>query len=266
MSETTTGLSVLIALLAASAIGKYLRVVPRESQSPRRGAVVIVTSGLLIFAALLVGLVISDVKQSFETFDGHLKSLVADVPELDKLLQEYGKEAVPIRAELRAYFAAEIASNWPDEAGRPGAYPTFQDQSGIAGASPGRLLSRVDAAIDKLQPTDPPHSQLAASLKSRMSETLHKRQLLIDSDHDLISWPELVGATAWLSVIFAALGFSAPRNLVAQTAIVFCALSFASAIYIITDFDGPLDGAIRVSSELAWQALRHLDDPGAVVP
>ncbi len=67
--------------------------------------------------------------------------------------------------------------------------------------------------------------------------------------------------TAWLAVVFGVFGLTAPRNAVVYATIILCALSFASAIFFILDFDKPLTGIIRVSSEPARDALRHLDTP-----
>jgi hypothetical protein len=225
-----------------------------------------VVSVLLILTALLFSSVIFDVKGSFETLDGQLRGLTADTAQLDMLLRDYGGDALPIRAKLRAYLATEIVATWPDEARPPDVDPTFQDNAGIARTPPAKALAEVDSAIGKLEPTDPTRRQLAALLKSKMSETLNQRRLVIDADHDQISWPLLAGAIAWLSIVFGGLGFLAPRKFAAQTAVVFGALTYASAIYLIIDFDKPFDGAIRVSSAPARDMLRSLDGSVAVPP
>jgi hypothetical protein len=40
-----------------------------------------------------------------------------------------------------------------------------------------------------------------------------------------------------------------------------CALSLASAVYLIVDLDSPLDGWIQVSSAPLRDALSHIDAP-----
>ncbi len=67
--------------------------------------------------------------------------------------------------------------------------------------------------------------------------------------------------TLWLAIVFGVFGLTAPRNAVVYATIVLCALSFASAIFFILDFDRPLTGFIRAPSEPAHEALRHLDTP-----
>jgi hypothetical protein len=266
MSDTVVASAIVVVMLAANAIGKYLRAAPEEGRRTWRETGLLIISILVLFTALLFGLVISEVKGSFETFDSRLTGLTGDITRLETGLREYGGEAIPIQAKLRAYLAAEIAQTWPDETPPPGADPTIEYNVDTAPMPPGELLAAVDAAIQKLEPTDPYHRQLAVSLKSIMSETLQQRRMVVDSERDRISWPLLIGATAWLAIVFAALGLLAPRKVAVQAAIVFGALSFASAVYIIIEFDRPLDGAIRVSSAPSWEALRHLDGPLAVVP
>jgi hypothetical protein len=50
-------------------------------------------------------------------------------------------------------------------------------------------------------------------------------------------------------------------HIVVYATIILCAPSFASAIFFVLDFDKPLSGPIRISSEPARDALRHLDAP-----
>ena len=88
---------------------------------------------------------------------------------------------------------------------------------------------------------------------------MQQRRLAIETVHQTISWPLLVAMTLWLAIVFAVFGLTAPRNTVVYATIMLCALSFASAIFFILDFDRPLSGLIRVSSEPAREALRHLD-------
>jgi hypothetical protein len=90
---------------------------------------------------------------------------------------------------------------------------------------------------------------------------LQQRRRAIETVHDTISWPLLVAMTLWLAIVFGVFGLTAPRNAVVYATILLCALCFASAIFFILDFDRPLSGLIRVSSESANEALRHLDTP-----
>ena len=253
--------AVLLVLLAASGLGMYLRSVLRDRHKTADTFehVRLVISILVTFTAIVLGLLISEVKNSFDAFDSRLRAYAGDLAELDIRLREYGPDAAPIRTELRKYVAAAIADTWRDEPAPPGLYPTYKDPAGIERAPLGELLIAIDIAVHKLEPADNFHKRFAQSLEARMAATIQARRALIESVHDTISWPLLVAMVTWLTIVFAVFGLIAPRNAVVHGTIVLCALSFASALYFIVEFDGPVDGAIRVSSAPMRDALRHID-------
>ncbi len=257
-------LSVVVALVGASAIGMALHGRLGERQKGRETVdhVRLVISILVTFTALVLGLLLSNAKASFDTFDNRLRVFTGSITELDQRLRQYGEETTPIRANLRAYLAGAIADTWHDEPRPYGVYPTYSDApEGVERAPLGNLLIEVDTAIRKLEPTDPFHAGLANLLEAKTIELLQQRRLAIETVHDTISWPLLFAMTLWLAIVFGVFGLTAPRNAVVYATILLCALSFASAIFFILDFDRPLTGMIRVSSEPAHEALRHLDTP-----
>jgi len=257
-------LCVVAALLGASVIGMILhgRLGERHKSRETVDHVRLVISILVTFTALVLGLLLSNVKASYDAFDNRLRTLAGSITELDQRLRQYGDETAPIRANLRAYLAGAIADTWRDEPRPYGVYPVYSDEpEGVERAPLGNLLIEVDSAVRKLEPTDPFHAGLANLLQTETTDLLQQRRLAIESAPATISWPLLVAMTLWLAIVFGVFGLTAPRNAVVHATIVLCALSFASAIFFILDFDRPLTGLIRVSSEPAREALRHLDTP-----
>jgi hypothetical protein len=263
MSSSVIVLAVLIVLACASAFGAGLQSLLAERHKTRETAehIRLVISILVTFTAVVLGLLITNVKTSFDTFDSRLRAYAGDITELDVRLREYGENAAPIRAKLRAYLAAAIADTWRDEPRPAGVYPTFKNDVGIERLPLGAMLIDIDIAIRNLDPGDAYHKRLADLLETRMIETFTQRQLVIETVHDTISWPLLMAMTAWLVIVFAVFGLISPRNAVVYTTILLCAICFASAIFFILEFDTPLSGRIQVSSEPARDALRHLDAP-----
>ena len=263
MSENVLVFAILILLLASSAIGFFLQRTLNENHRKRETAeaVQLVVSILVTFTALVLSLVISNVKQSYDNFDSQLRGYVGQVVELDERLREYGADIAPIRATLRAYLASSIVDIWPDEPAPSGKYPTFPDPSGIEQVQLGTMLVDADVALRRLEPTDTFHQRLLDVLEARMTDLLLLRRHLIEAVHELIPWPLLALMTAWLAIVFAIFGLISPRNIVVYTTIGLCALAFASAIDLVLDYDGPLDGLIRVSSQPARLALQRLDAP-----
>ena len=255
---------VFVALLGASALGMTLhgRLGERHKSRETVEHLRLVISILVTFTAIVLGLLLSEVKSTYDAFDTRLRTLAGSVTEFDQRLRQYGDETTPIRANLRAYLAGAIADTWRDEPRPYGLYPTYADMPEGAERAPlGNLLIEVDDSVRKLEPADPFHAGLANLLQTQSTELLQQRRRAIETVHDTISWPLLVAMTLWLAIVFGVFGLTAPRNAVVYATILLCALCFASAIFFILDFDRPLSGLIRVSSAPANEALRHLDTP-----
>ena len=62
----------------------------------------------------------------------------------------------------------------------------------------------------------------------------------------------------WLVVIFANLGLFAPPNSTVYTIIFVCALSVATAIFLILEMDQPYEGVLQISNEPLVSALSEI--------
>jgi hypothetical protein len=256
-------LIIFVLLLCASAAGMYLhgRLAERHRTSETVDHVRLVVSILVTFTALVLSLLLSEVKGSFDSFDARLRAFAGDLSNLDIHLREYGTDAEPIRATLRKYVAAAIADSWRDEAAPAGDYPRFEDQGGIEREQLGALLIQVDVAIHKLDPPDHFRRGLAQALSSQIDEALRARRLLIETSHDTISWPLMLAMCAWLAVVFGVFGLLSPHNAVVYLSIVTCAICVASAVFLIDDFDSPFGGLLSVPSDSMRATLARIDEP-----
>ena len=110
-------LIIFVLLLCASGLGMYLhdRLGERHRTSETKDHVRLVVSILVTFTALVLSLMLSEVKGTFDTFDARLASFAGDLSNLDIHLREYGPDAEPIRATIRKYVAAAIADSWRNE-------------------------------------------------------------------------------------------------------------------------------------------------------
>jgi hypothetical protein len=125
------------------------------------------------FTAVVLGLLISNVKSSYDQFDSRLSAFASDIIELDVRLREYGEDAAPIRAKLRTYLAASIADTWRNEPPPSGAYPRFAASPGLGRQQLGDMLIDADIAIRKLEPSDSFRKRLVTQIENRMSETMN---------------------------------------------------------------------------------------------
>jgi hypothetical protein len=256
-------LAIFILLLGASGVGMFLH--NKVGEKRRTGETVdhvrLVVSILVTFTALVLSLLLSEVKGTFDTFDSRLRSFAGDLVNLDIHLREYGTDAEPIRATLRKYVAAALADSWRDEPAPAGDYPRFDPSAGVERQELGALLVQVDSAIHRLDPPDHYRQRLADSLSNQIDEALHARRQLLETSHDTISWPLMLAMCAWLAVVFGVFGLLSPRNSVVYLSIVTCAICVASAVFLIDDFDSPLDGLVRVSSDSLRTTLSRIDAP-----
>jgi hypothetical protein len=173
----------------------------------------LVVSILVTITALVLSLLLSEVKGSFDTFDSRMRAFAGDLSNLDLHLREYGEEAKPLRAILLEYVAAAVADSWRNEPPPSGDYPRFAAAGGVERRPLGTLLGRMDAGIHRLEPPDGCHQRLAQSLAQQMDGTLAARRQLIETAHDRVSWPLMTAVCAWLAVVFGVFGLLASATL-----------------------------------------------------
>jgi hypothetical protein len=100
--------------------GLYLRkVLPAHHLSEESAGVVRLATGLIAtMAALVLGLLISSAKGSFDTASSELVDTAAHVVRLDRVLAKYGPETKPVRDALRQIYASMVATLASDDPSR----------------------------------------------------------------------------------------------------------------------------------------------------
>jgi hypothetical protein len=255
-------------LLASAFLGWWIQsaLPTRHKSRDTVEAVRLVLTMLLTVSAIVLGLLTSSAKSRHDAQAAELESYSVDLVELDQRLRQYGPEALPIRALLRAYTAAAIADTWPDEPPPSGKYPRIQHgpaADGVESVTLGDILEDVDRMIERLAPPDAFREQTAARLRDRVATSLQTRWRIIASAHSTTSWPFLFVLMFWLVIIFAIFGLSSPGNALVYTVVILGAVSISSSLYLILDFDAAQAGLMRIESEPMRDALARLDRPVA---
>lgn len=251
----------VLALLLSTATGALLRRRLHERHTGRDAvdSVRLLLSMLLTFAALVLGLLTSNAKQRFDGLNDNLAQFGADLVELDHRLRMYGPGADPIRTDLRRYTAGVLADSWPAHPPPSGDYPHPRGTRGLEATALGSLLTRVDSAIEQLQPTDDVHARIAARLRDRAALSIQQRWHLIFAARSTVSWPFLAILTVMLCIVFATFGLTtAPSRLIYAVAAL-AALTIASPVYLIIDYSEALTGTLQLSSAPIEAALWHMD-------
>ena len=249
MNTTFTAVVVFGCLIGAVLLGRILRrVLPEDHLSSDSRDVVKLAMGLVAtMAALVLGLLVSSAKGSYDTERSEVIQMAAKVAFLDRVLAIYGPEAANARAQLRDTVADAVQRIWPGEARLP------------ARLAPNTQAGNVAyGAILSLSPHDDIQRSLKAQAATLTTDLGQVRTLLAAQSVPSISTPMLIILGCWLVIIF--LGFSvlAPSNATAIFALMASALAVSGAIFLILELAQPFGGVIRISSEPMLNALHQL--------
>jgi len=249
MNTALTGLIVFGCLVGAVLLGMSLRrLLPEHHLSADSRDVIKLAIGLIAtMSALVLGLLVSSAKASYDTERSEVIQMAAKVSFLDRLLSVYGSEAADARAQLRATVAEGVQRMWPGEA------------TALANLTPNKETGNTTyAAIQALLPNNDVQRSLKTQAGTVAADLGQIRSLLVAQSVPSISKPMLIVLVSWLAIIF--LGFSAlaPPNATAAIALMISALAVSGAIFLILELDEPFGGLIRISSEPLLNALHQL--------
>jgi hypothetical protein len=249
VSPLAASLVVFALIFGGTLFGMLLRVkLPEPHLSAESKEVVRLATGLVAtIAALVLGLLIASAKTSYDTQSTQVQQMTANVILLDGLLARYGDEALPVRRLLRRVTPS---------AGQTG------DQNGSA-ATPAPYAATAAAAAfyERLEELSP-HTDVQRSLHQRairVATDLAQTRLMMFAEADnLIPMPFLVVLVSWLTIIFASFSLFARPNATVVAALFLCALSAATAIFLILELSQPFTGLIRISIVPLTHALAPL--------
>lgn len=262
MPETASAAIVLVLLLGSSALGILVRpLLSERHQNPETGDFLqLVAIMLITFVALVLGLLTTSVKASFDKVGNDVEAFSIAIIRLDQSLREWGDRTEPDRALLRRYTASAIATTWRNEPKPAGHYYLSRLPGAPLSESPalGDILSRIERDLRTLSPSDPMHKRLAADCLAQLQRVMQIRWQLIEEGGSSITAPFYAILVFWLVIVFASFGLTAPRNTLSCTAIALAALAITSAVFVILELDTPFGGLIAVSSQPLRNALAHL--------
>ncbi|OUL97335.1 DUF4239 domain-containing protein [Paraburkholderia hospita] len=251
MNHIVVALIAFLCVFGSALVGSYLRaVLPQHHLSDESTSVVKLATGMIAtMAALVLGLLVSSAKGSFDTTNGEIVHSAVDIVRLDRVLAKYGPETREIREQLKRNTAASIALL---ASGDPALLARMTGPQAIA------KLEGFQSQVESLSPHNAAQSQLQAKALQIVDEVFTARWLALLQEKSSIPVPLLVVLVVWLAIIFGTFGLFAPRNGTTITVLVMGALSTAGAIFMILEMNTPLDGVIRVSLEPMRGALAIL--------
>jgi hypothetical protein len=202
------------------------------------------TALIATMSALVLALLFSSTRTSFEHTSAAVSRMTADLVQFDKLMEEYGPEAKPLRAALRSEIAPLIDSIWRDDAEARGVTP-------MKGYS-----ETVLYMLRQLQPKDAVQASVQAHALQVGTDFAQTRLSLYAQPSDTISSTFMIVLILWLMFIFCVFSMSSPPNATLGIVLGICILSASAAIYLILELGLPFGGLMQVSNEGLRTALQ----------
>ena len=241
MNSLTIGFISAGCIFGGVLLGMLLQKVLPQShlESNSKDTVKLGAGMLATLTALVLGLLVSSAKSSFDAMNAGIAQAGAKIILFDHILADYGPETKEVREQLRHTVASVIERIWPEKKG------------GLWGL---RALESVDAAktiqakLRELTPKNDLQKSILAQALQISNDVLQTRLLLMAGQQDTLPTSFLALLIFWLTGLFISFGLFAPRNGTVLVVLLICALSVSSAIFLVLEMDRPLDGFIKASN------------------
>ena len=227
-------------IFGGALLGMLLRLVlPEPHLSADTKDVVRLGTGLIAtLSALVLGLLIASAQGSFQTQSNQIKQITANVILLDNILARSGPEAEPVRILLRSGLKTLVERIWREQ------------DSAATKVVPFEASAQADLFFDKLLELKS-QNDAQRQMQSRAIQIgidLAQTRVLFAQSNTAIPKPFVAVLVFWLTVIFVSFGLFARPNLTIAAALFVCALSAASAIFLILYLSHPFSGLMAIPS------------------
>jgi len=242
MSSFQVAMLVFALVVGGALFGLLLRgKLPEPHLTPESREVVKLSIGLIAtMTALVLGLLVSSVKGSFDRKNDEYNRICANLVLLDRVLAQYGPETRNARVLLQSAVEArsrEITARTTDRVTKGDAYATMLG------------LEKLQLMIRGLQPADETQREIRGRALHVSETIVEDRWHLLGGVASAVPTPFLVVVVIWLTIIFLSFGLYAPRNSTVVTALFLAGFSVAGAIFLVLEMDRPFDGIIHLSNK-----------------
>jgi hypothetical protein len=242
MNTTLTALIVFGCLVGAALLGRLIRrLLPdHHLASDSKDGIKLALGLVSTMSALVLGLLVSSAKSSYDTERGEVIQMAAKVAFADRVLAMYGPDAADLRTHFHEGVKEAIKGIWPEEAGvSPKMAPKAPNtQTGNA----------LYVGVQNLSPRDDTQRKLKDEAASLATDLVQLRSLLQAQLVPSISMPMLIILISWLVIIFLGFSLLAPGNPTVMFSFIISAIAVSGAIFLILELDQPFGGVLRISS------------------
>lgn len=251
MQHLSLALITFACVFGSALLGLYLRTLLPEHhlETDSIAAVKLATGMIATMAALVLGLLVSSAKSSFDTVNAQVTHEAANVILLDRVLAQYGPETLEIRGLLKQVVNAglqHVAS------GDPAQLATLH---GPEAFKRGEYLERK---LAELSPKTDLQRRLQARALAMTDDMLAVRELGLLQAVGSTPTVLLIVLVSWLCIIFGTFGLFTHANATVTIALFLSTLCTSTAIFLILEMNTPLDGVVRISLSPMNEALAVL--------
>lgn len=199
--------------------------------------------------ALVLGLLVSSAKSSYDEVNTGVVQGSAKFILLDRTLARYGPDARAVREQLKLALTGAIGRVWPEEKTGTNALVAFEHGNG---------MELVQDKLSELTPKTDAQKQAFAQAQQMAFDLSQTRWLLIEEMQSQLPAPLLLILIFWLILLFVSFGLFAPRNLMALTVLFVGACALSAAIFLVLELNQPLAGLMKISSAPLRNALQYM--------
>jgi len=242
MPVSAFAISICAALLMLGGAGAGIllrRSLPDRHLNEHSKDVVRLGAGLIAtITALVLGLLITSAKSTYDTQRNEVKQIASKVVLLDGHLKRFGPEAHRARALQRAAMAPMIDRIWGQRAVKSATGAPYQ---------PSVEGDLVYEAIEALAPQNEVQRNLKFNALMTAAAITEARVTLFEESETGLPMTLLVVVVFWLTILFAGFTLFSPINPTGAVALVIIAMSAAAAIYLILEMNQPFRGMMQIS-------------------
>ena len=227
------------------------KLLPGHHLSRETQDVVKLSAGMIAtLTALVLGLLVSSAKTSFDSMNNGIVQGSAKLILLDRALARYGPETISAREQLKRAIAGGIEKVWPLEKTGVPALTAFERSNG---------LELVQDKLHELTPQNDAQRQALAQAQQLVGELSLSRWLLIEQEQNQLPLALLLILVFWLTLLFVSFGLFAPPNVTVLMVLLVGACAVSVAIFLVIELNHPLEGFVKISNAPLRNALQHLN-------
>jgi len=231
--------------------------IPRDHLTGDSKDAVKLGAGLLAtMAALVLGLMVSSAKGTFDSVNLQISNGAAMDMHLEHVLKQYGPETAQIRSELRTSISNRLRDIWPEEMSDPKA----QAAAGMDDRIQGTSLERMKSMIADLKPATLLQGKLQDTAFNILHEIERERYSVEALATGNLSMFLIFIPVVWIAALTLIYSTLAARNLTVVSVLFICSLSIAASIFLIFEMSTPLDGTIKVSSAPLRKMIKEIEN------